>query len=148
MPRIPASDRLDLLRQPRVGVCRSHSANSLITGLVKTAVVGTMAGQGGGELGDLKGLTVPVRLSGPFDQLKYKVEFSQMVRGASKEQLEAAAKAGREALKGNAREKLQELLGGKGQDAPAQPEGADQAQQAAPKKSKDQLKDALKGLLR
>ena len=111
--------------------------------MVKTSVVASMAGQGGGELAELKGLTVPVRLTGPFDQIKYKVDVKQMVRGASKEELGAAAKAGREALKGNAKEKLQELLGGK-QQAPAQPEGGE----AAPKNSKEQLKDTLKGLLR
>jgi AsmA protein len=103
-----------------------------------------MAGQGGRDVGDLKGLTVPVRLSGPFDQLKYKVEFSQMVRGATKEELQA----GREALKGAAREKLQELLGGKQQPAQPGQGGGEAAQQAAPKRPEDQLKDALKGLVR
>jgi hypothetical protein len=69
-----------------------------------------------------------------------------MVRGASKEQLEAAKEAGRGALKGAAREKLQDLLGG--QQAPAEGATDDQAQQAAPKRPEDQLKEKLKGLLR
>jgi AsmA protein len=112
--------------------------------VVKTTVVGSVAGQGGREAAELKGLTVPVRVAGPFDQLKYKVELSKMVRGTTKEQLEA----GREALQGAARGKLEELLGGKGEQAPAQGEAGDQAQQAAPKRREDQVKDALKGLLR
>lgn len=81
--------------------------------VVKTAVVASMTGQGGAERPELKGLTVPVRVSGPFGALKYKVEFSRMVRGVSKEQLEAAKEAGREALKEAARDKLQDLLGGR-----------------------------------
>jgi AsmA protein len=43
-----------------------------------------MSGQGGKELGELKGLSVPVRVSGPFDALKYKVEFSQMIGGPAR----------------------------------------------------------------
>ena len=90
---------------------------------------------------------MPVRVSGAFDDLKYKVEFSQMVRGATKEQLEAAKEAGREALQEAAREKLQELLGGKDKKSGEAPSG-DQTQQAAPKEPKDQLKETLRGLLR
>jgi AsmA protein len=135
------------LKSPFLRVTGSGDVNipaSSLEYVVKTAVVGTMAGQGGRDVGDLKGLTVPVRLSGPFDQLKYKVEFSQMVRGATKEELQA----GREALKGAAREKLQELLGGKQQPAQPGQGGGEAAQQAAPKRPEDQLKDALKGLVR
>jgi hypothetical protein len=80
-----------------------------------------------------------VRVAGPYDQLKYKVEFSQMLGG--KEQVEAVKATAREAAKS----KLQELLGGKQEAAPA----SGQAQQAAPaRKPEDELKDKLKGLLR
>lgn len=116
--------------------------------VVKTAIVASMAGQGGREMGDLKGLTVPVRVAGPFDRLKYKVEFSQMVRGASKEDLKASG----EALRESARGKLQELLGGKTEGAAAEGAGGEQAQQAAPtkkkKKPEEDLKKALEGLLK
>ncbi len=138
------------LKSPFLRVTGAGDVNipqSSLDYVVKTSVVASMAGQGGSELAELKGLTVPVHLTGPFDQIKYKVDVKQMVRGASREQLEAAAKAGREALKGNAKEKLQELLGGK-QPAPAQSESGEAAQHAAPKNSKEQLKDTLKGLLR
>jgi len=103
--------------------------------VVKTSIVGTMAGQGGKELGELKGFTVPVRLSGPYTAMKYKVEFSQMVAG--KEQLEAAKTTAKEIAK----KELEKLLGGK-------PAG-DEAQQAAPsKKPEEQVKEKLKGLFR
>jgi AsmA protein len=109
--------------------------------VVKTAIVGTMAGQGGKELGELKGFTVPVRLSGPYAALKYKVEFSRMFAG--KEQLEAAKTTAKETVK----KELEKLLGGKPGDEQA-PAG-DQAQQAAPsKKPEEQLKEKLRGLFR
>jgi len=136
------------LKSPFLRVSGSGDVNipqNSMNYVVKTSVVGSMAGQGGAERTELKGLTVPVRVSGPFDALKYKVEFSQMVRGATKEQLKAAKEAGREALEGAARDKLQDLLGGKKSGEAA---GDDQTQQAAPKAPKDQLKDTLKGLLR
>jgi AsmA protein len=107
--------------------------------VVKASIVGSLAGQGGKEVGELKGLTVPVRIAGPYDQLKYKVEFSQMLGG--KEQVEAVKETAKEAAKA----KLQELLGGKKEAAP----GADQAQPAAPsKRPEDELKDKLKGLFK
>ena len=108
--------------------------------VVKTAIVGTMAGQGGKELVELKGVTVPVRVFGPYAAMKYKVEFSQMI--GSKEQLEAAKGVAKEAAK----QKLQELLGG--QEGGEGPPG-DQAQPAAPsKKPEEVLKEKLKGLFR
>ena len=114
--------------------------------VVKASIVGTMAGQGGKELAQLKGLSVPVRVSGPYDALHYQVELSQML--SDKEQLEAAKEAARaaakEALKGA---KLQDLLGGPNQGQPKP--GGDQSQPAAPaKKPEDQFREQLKGLLR
>jgi AsmA protein len=121
-------------------------AQSSLDYVVKTSLVGTMAGQGGKEAAELRGLTIPVRVAGPFDKLGYKVQFSQMVRGTSKEQLEA----GKEAIEGAARGKLEELLGRRGgaeQAKEGQP-GGEQAQQAAPKRPEDELKGKLKELFR
>lgn len=139
------------LKSPFIRVSGSGDVNipqNSMNYVVKTSVVASMTGQGGAERPELKGLTVPVRVSGPFEALKYKVEFSQMVRGVSKEQLEAAKQAGREALKDAARDKLQDLLGGKAERKSGEAASGDEDQQAAPRAPKDQLKDALKGLLR
>jgi hypothetical protein len=57
--------------------------------VVKAAVVASTAGQGGKERAELTGLTLPVRVYGPFDGIKYKMEFSQMLSGANKEALKA-----------------------------------------------------------
>ena len=48
--------------------------------LVKATVVATLEGQGGDALEKLKGVTVPVRIHGPFSKLEYKVELSSVLR--------------------------------------------------------------------
>jgi AsmA protein len=50
--------------------------NSTIDYLTKVTVVATAQGQGGADLGELSGLTVPVHLAGPFDALKYQVDYA------------------------------------------------------------------------
>lgn len=60
--------------------------------LAKASVVNTSGGQGGRELDHLKGLTVPVRVSGPFDQLAYNIEFGGLVAEAAKAKVEAKVK--------------------------------------------------------
>jgi len=132
------------LKSPFIRVTGAGNVNigeSTLDYVVKTAIVGSMAGQGGKELTELKGFTIPVRLSGPFTAMKYKVELSQMIGG--KEQQEAVKATVKEA----AQKELNKLLGVKPSgDTPA---GGDGAQQAAPaKKPEQQLKDKLKGLLR
>jgi AsmA protein len=52
----------------------------------------TSGGQGGRELDHLKGLTVPVRVSGPFDKLAYNIEFGGLVAEAAKAKVEAKVK--------------------------------------------------------
>ena len=121
--------------------------------VVKAAVVASAAGQGGKERAELSGLTLPVQIYGPFDALKYKLQFSQMLSGANKEVLKELAK---DALKEGGKAQLKDLgkalLGGEKEPAPPSGEAAtgDQAQPPAPakKKPEDELKEKLKGLLR
>jgi len=121
---------------------------------VKAAVVATTAGQGGKERAELSGLTLPVRIYGPYSAPKYKLQFSQMLSGASKEALkQMATDALKDGLKGDQLKDLgKQLLGGQQKTAPAgeAAPGGDQSQPAAPakKKPEDELKDKLKGLLR
>ena len=61
--------------------------------LAKASVVNTTGGQGGRELDHLKGLTVPVRVSGPFDKLAYKIEFGGLVAEAAKAKVEEQFKS-------------------------------------------------------
>ncbi|MBI4989250.1 MAG: AsmA family protein [Rhodocyclales bacterium] len=73
--------------------------------LAKASVVATAGGQGGKELDHLKGLTVPVRVSGPFDKLAYNIEFGGLVAEAAKAKVE-------EKVKEKVQEKSKDLLKG------------------------------------
>ena len=70
--------------------------NGRIDYRAKAAVVGTAQGQGGKELAQLRGLSVPVRVVGPFDALKYEIDYGAVATETAKERL---------------KEKLQERLG-------------------------------------
>jgi len=73
--------------------------SSRIDYLAKASLVGSAQGQGGRERGELRGITVPVRVVGPFDALKYEVDYRAVAT---------------EAVKSQATKKLEEQLGGKG----------------------------------
>jgi AsmA protein len=76
--------------------------------LAKASVVGSSTGQGGKELDQLKGLTIPVRVTGPFDALSYKLELGGLVEEAAKAKLDEK----KEELKTKAEEKLKDKLKG------------------------------------
>lgn len=73
--------------------------------LVKASIVGTTKGQGGRELTDLQGLTVPVRVTGPLDALSYKLDFAALATDAAKQKVEQTI-----------RERIGKQLGGGAKD--------------------------------
>lgn len=88
--------------------------------LAKANVVNTSTGQDGKSLDHLRGLTIPVRLFGPFEQLRYRLEFGQLAKEAAKERLKEklGEKLGVDAATGQgakeaAKARLQEKLDGK-----------------------------------
>jgi AsmA protein len=60
--------------------------NNSMNYLAKATVVGSLEGQGGAD--SLKGLSVPVRVSGPFEALKYNLDFNAMVGEVAKAKIE------------------------------------------------------------
>lgn len=76
--------------------------NGRLDYLLKASVVATSGGQGAKDLEHLKGLTVPVRASGPFDKLSYRIEFA----GLASEAVKAKVEEKTEAVKQQAKEKL------------------------------------------
>lgn len=56
--------------------------------LARATVTSTAKGQDAGDLAALKGLTVPVRLSGPFESLDWKIEWSAVAAGVVTRQIE------------------------------------------------------------
>ena len=94
--------------------------------VLKASVVATTQGQGGKELEELAGLTVPVRLSGPLDAMKYDVDYRAVaadlakskVGGKVKESLDKRKEAVQESLdkrkdavEDKVRDRLKGLLG-------------------------------------
>lgn len=94
--------------------------NSRIDYTTKAAVVATTKGQGGEDLEALRGVTVPVRLSGPFENLSYDVDFRGMFAGTAKSKLGAEVK-----------DRVKERVGDRVDED----------------KVRDRLKDRVKGLL-
>jgi AsmA protein len=144
--------------------------------LVKASVVGTLTGQDGRGLNELRGVTVPVRAKGPLTTPSFALDFNALmtdtlnrkVQDTVKSKLEerVLGKAGAEAAKAGtgpslesvARSKLEERLLGKkpAVDAPkpaAAPAGADKGAvptpapaAEAPKSNRDAATDVLKGI--
>ena len=63
---------------------------SRIDYVAKATVVSTTKGQEGAELAALKGLTIPVRLTGPFESLDWKIEWSAIATQAATKKIEDA----------------------------------------------------------
>jgi AsmA protein len=98
----------------------------------RATVAATSKGQDGAELAALKGLTVPVRLTGPFEAVEWKIQWSAIAS---------------DAFKAAAEDKLRARLGLKPADGSASaPKLQDAVKDAVKEKAKEQLKDKLKGL--
>lgn len=97
--------------------------NSRIDYVTKAAVVASTKGQGGKDLEQLAGLTVPVHLTGPLDDMKYDVDYSAVARDVAKSRIG---------------EKIKERLGGGASSGPSGQGGSN---------VQDKLQDKLKGLL-
>ena len=76
--------------------------------LAKIAVVASSTGQGGKDLGDLNGKTLPVKIDGPLDAPQFHPDLSALVRDVAKEQLQKQE----DKLKERARERGKDLLKG------------------------------------
>jgi len=76
--------------------------------LAKASVVKDASGQGGQDLAHLKGLTVPVRISGPFEKLSYTLELGGLVAEAAKARVEEK----KEEIKAKAQDQVKEKLKG------------------------------------
>ncbi|HET8608196.1 MAG TPA: AsmA family protein, partial [Burkholderiales bacterium] len=56
--------------------------NDTINYLAKASIVATTAGQGGKELADLRGITIPVRVTGALASPQYGIDFGALAKGA------------------------------------------------------------------
>ncbi|HEY3074754.1 MAG TPA: AsmA family protein [Burkholderiales bacterium] len=104
--------------------------SSSIDYVTNATVVATTKGQGGADLEQLSGLTVPVHLVGPFDAMKYKVDYAA-----------AATNLAKSRVGERITDKLKERLGG-GTKPPAEGQSSGQGSSSG-----DSRLDKLKGLL-
>ena len=87
-------------------------AKSAINYVVKAAVVATTKGQGGKERDDLAGLTVPVKLSGPLDAMKYEVDYRAVAGDLAKSKVGGQAKEAIEKNRGKIEDTVRDRLKG------------------------------------
>lgn len=110
-------------------------ANETLDYLAKPTVVASLKGQGGADLQELNGLTIPVKLTGSFAKPAYAIDFAGLATAlAQKKLLEGVGGSKGEAVKnlleGNREDALKSLLN-KRQDSKAAPQ-QDQATPAQP----------------
>jgi AsmA protein len=126
---VARSDDLDL-KSPflRVGGTGKFDVGAgRIDYVARATVASNPTGQDGAELAALRGVTVPVQLSGPFEAIDWKVQWSGVAASAIENKL---------------KDKLAERLG---MSKPGEPAAG--ASAPAPQKVEDKLKDRLRGLL-
>jgi len=104
--------------------------NSTIDYTTRATVVASTKGQGGEDLNQLAGLTVPVHLTGPLDGMKYKVDYSSAAAEFAK------SKAG-ERIKSQIEERL----------GINKPKEGQSGEQSAPSGQGGSAVDRLKGLI-
>lgn len=75
--------------------------------LARVSVVNTSTGQAGRDLAELKGITLPLRLRGPFTQIRYSLDTEALLRDVAQARLEEK----KSAFKEEAGRKLQDKLG-------------------------------------
>jgi AsmA protein len=59
--------------------------------LLRPTIVGTLGGQGGRDASELRGITVPVRITGPLARPEYDFDLQAMVAGAARQEIQRRA---------------------------------------------------------
>lgn len=120
---------------------------------LKVSIVEASTGQGGKALADLKGLTIPVKITGTFSQPKPSVDLASMLKEQATEEIKAKVA---DKLKDKLGGELGGLLGGAlapkstpPQEATTEIKSTEPASEAAPAKNpEEQLKDAVSDKLK
>lgn len=122
---------------------------------VDVSIVGTSSGQGGKELADLKGLTIPVKLKGSLDDPSISVDLASILKQqATDEFQDKATEKLTEELGDDVGGLVGGLLGIKKDEASEEPTNADTAPAEEPKEAVEekspekQLEDAVKDKLK
>ncbi|MCZ4304680.1 AsmA family protein [Zoogloeaceae bacterium G21618-S1] len=104
------------MRSPLLRVGGTGTANLVSEAIdyrIETSLVGTLTGQGGKSLDRVRGVTVPVHVTGSFSDPKYALDAEALLAGALKGRLDqekAAVKEKVEAVREKAKDQLKEEL--------------------------------------
>lgn len=137
-----------ILMSPLLRVNGAGTANlnneSIDYGL-EVAIVSTSKGQEGKDMAKLKGLVVPIKISGSFSNPKPTVDLASMLRdNAMQEVKDQVTDKLKDKLGGDFGDLLGgALLGNKKSDASTETEQTKKTEQAPTKSAEDELKDAL-----
>ncbi|MCW8964178.1 MAG: AsmA family protein [Gammaproteobacteria bacterium] len=80
--------------------------------LLKASIVGSLQGQGGADLEKLKGVTIPVRVSGPFSKPSYKPDLSAALSDTVKQKAEEKVEEKKQEVQQKLEDKLKSKLKG------------------------------------
>lgn len=135
------------------GAGKIDLAKEVIDYGLKVSIVGTSTGQGGKALSDLKGLTIPVKITGTFSEPKPTVDLASMLKEQATEEVKAKVA---DKLKDTLGGELGGLLGGALSPKSTSPVEAatetiptEPASEPAPAKTpEEQVKDALSDKLK
>lgn len=78
--------------------------------LAKVSVVGSSGGQGGKEAGDLRGVTVPVKITGTLEAPRFRADLRAAAGDAVKQKVEEKKEKVKEEVKERAKDRLKGLL--------------------------------------
>lgn len=124
----------------------AHLASEELDYLVKAAIVGSLEGQGGKELSELKGLTVPLRITGRFSEPKFSVDLASLLDARLQQKLDAEKERLQEKLDAE-QQRLQEKLDAEKQQLQEKMDAEKQKMQekidTEKKKAEDKLKEKL-----
>jgi AsmA protein len=112
---------------------------------LKISIVETSTGQGGKALDDLKGLTIPVKITGTFSNPKPSVDLASMLKERATDEMKAKVA---DKLKDKLGGDLGRLLGGALAPKSAAPETASTTETPPAKTPEEQLKDAVSDKLK
>lgn len=78
--------------------------------LLTTTLVGSLEGEGGRDLGDLKGIPVPVEINGTFTKPRYELRLDEAIKQAAGEKIKEKVDEKKQELQEKAEKKIQEKL--------------------------------------
>jgi AsmA protein len=78
--------------------------------LAKVSIVGSSGGQGGREAADLRGVTVPVKITGTLDAPRFRADLRAAAGDAAREKLDEKKEQVKEKAKERAKDRLKDLL--------------------------------------